>query len=57
MNSYNDQDRGATERCTVQEKKPWVTPSLQIIALRSAENGGQKGAHDGFGKGVTRSRS
>jgi hypothetical protein len=57
MNSYNDQDRGATERFTVQEKKPWVTPSLQIIALRSAENGGQTGAHDGFGKGVTRSRS
>ena len=57
MNSYNDQDRGATERFTVQEKKPWVTPSLQIIALRSAENGGQKGAHDGFGKGVAKSRS
>jgi hypothetical protein len=57
MNSYNDQDRGATERFTVQDKKPWITPSLQIIALRSAENGGQKGAHDGFGKGVTKSRS
>jgi hypothetical protein len=57
MNSYNDQDRGATERFTVQEKKPWITPSLQIIALRSAENGGQKGAHDGFGKGVAKSRS
>jgi hypothetical protein len=57
MNSYNDQDRGATDRFTVQEKKPWVTPSLQIIALRSAEQGGQKGIHDGFGHGVAQSRS
>ena len=57
MNSYNDQDRGETERFTVQDKKPWITPSLQIIALRSAENGTQKGAHDGFGKGITKSRS
>jgi hypothetical protein len=57
MNSNNVQDHGATGRLNGQDKKPWVTPSLQIIALKSAENNLQKGAHDGFGGKITRSRS
>jgi hypothetical protein len=57
MNSNNVQDHGATDRSNGQDKKPWVTPSLQIIALKSAENNLQKFTHDGFGGKVTHSRS
>ncbi len=56
MNSYNDQDRGATERFTVQEK----AVDHSIAADHRPEKRGewrQKGAHDGFGKGITKSRS
>ena len=39
MNSYDVQDHGATGQLNGQAKKPWITPSLQIIPLKSAESG------------------
>ncbi len=39
MNSDTIKDHGATDRLNGQAKQPWVTPSLQIIALKSAESG------------------
>ena len=39
MKSYDVQDHGASDQVAGQAKKPWVTPSLQIIALKSAESG------------------
>jgi hypothetical protein len=39
MKSYEVQDHGVSDRVAGQAKKPWVTPSLQIIALESAEAG------------------
>ena len=50
-------DRGATDRLNGQGKQPWVTPSLQIVALKSAEGGFRRtsvsdgpGGHSGSGK-------
>jgi hypothetical protein len=48
MNSYDVQDHGATVPGE-QGKKPWVTPALQVIPLRSAEAGGHLSTHDGTG--------
>ena len=39
MKSYDVQDHGVSDQVAGQAKKPWVTPSLQIIALESAEAG------------------
>ena len=39
MKSYDVKDHGASDQIAGQAKKPWVTPSLQIIALKSAEGG------------------
>jgi hypothetical protein len=39
MKSYEVQDHGLSDQVAGQAKKPWVTPSLQIIALESAEAG------------------
>jgi hypothetical protein len=57
MNSDTIKDHGATDRLNGQARKPWVTPSLQIIALKSAENGFRHpsridglGGHPGQGK-------
>jgi hypothetical protein len=57
MNSDTIKDHGATDRLNGQARKPWVTPSLQIIALKSAENGHTRfsrndgsGGHPGQGK-------
>jgi len=49
MNSDTIQDLGATDRLNGQARKPWITPSLQIIDLKSAESGTQKHRIDGFG--------
>jgi hypothetical protein len=57
MNSYDGQDHGATDQTTGQPKRPWVTPSLQIIALKSAENGSGHRNFDGFGGHLQRPRS
>jgi hypothetical protein len=57
MNSDTIKDHCATDRLNGQARKPWVTPSLQIIALKSAENGHLHfsrldglGGHSGQGK-------
>jgi hypothetical protein len=57
MNSDTIKEHGATDRLNGQARKPWVTPSLQIIALKSAENGFRHfsrldgpGGHAGQGK-------
>jgi hypothetical protein len=57
MNSDTIQDHGATDRLNGQARKPWVTPSLQIIALKSAENGRQIHKLDGIGSKTFRPKS
>jgi hypothetical protein len=57
MNSDNVKDHGATDRFNGQAKKPWVTPSLQIIAIQSAENGSTRRAPDSVGGKITRPKS
>jgi hypothetical protein len=49
MNSDNIQDHGVADRFNGQARKPWVTPSLQIIALKSAENHINRKTLDGAG--------
>jgi hypothetical protein len=49
MKSYEVQDHGVSDRVAGQAKKPWVTPSLEIIALESAEGGIGKKTLDGHG--------
>jgi hypothetical protein len=49
MKSYDVQDHGVSDQVAGQAKKPWVTPSLQIIALESAEHGGTPAKVDGTG--------
>ena len=39
MKSYDAKDHGASDQVAGQAKKPWITPSLEIIALKSAEGG------------------
>ncbi|MDT7817367.1 MAG: hypothetical protein QOJ42_7283 [Acidobacteriaceae bacterium] len=57
MNSDTIKDHGATDRLNGQARKPWITPSLQVIALKSAENGSRQRAPDGPGGHPSRSRS
>jgi hypothetical protein len=57
MNSDTIKDHGATDRLNGQARKPWVTPSLQIITLKSAENGKLVGRLDGVGSKTFRPRS
>jgi hypothetical protein len=57
MNSDIIKDHGATDRLNGQAKQPWVTPSLQIIALKSAENGSRHVAPDGPGGRPGRGKS
>ena len=49
MKSYDVQDHGVSDQVAGQAKKPWVTPSLQIIALESAEGGNPGKIPDGRG--------
>jgi hypothetical protein len=57
MNSYDVQDYGATGQLNGQGKKPWITPSLQIIALKSAESGTKISHVDGNGGHFNRPHS
>jgi hypothetical protein len=57
MNSDTIKDHGATDRLNGQAKQPWVTPSLQIIALKNAENGNIHRAPDGPGGRSGRGKS
>jgi hypothetical protein len=49
MNSYDAQDHGDTDRIKRPGKRPWVTPSLQVIPLKSAEAGAHLSRKDGGG--------
>jgi hypothetical protein len=49
MKSYDVNDHGASDQATGQAKKPWVTPSVQIIALQSAAGGTHRSAADATG--------
>ena len=57
MKSYDVNDHGASDRVAGQAKKPWVTPSLQIIALKSAEGGTHFSKVDGSGSRFNHPRS
>jgi hypothetical protein len=57
MNSYDVQDHGATGQVNGQAKRPWVTPSLQIIALKSAESGNTHLSPDSHGGKFNRPKS
>jgi hypothetical protein len=57
MNSDTIKDHGAADRLNGQAKQPWVTPSLQIIALKSAENGNTRRGNDGPGGHSGRGKS
>ena len=57
MNSDTIKDHGATDRLNGQTRQPWVTPSLQIIALKSAEGGHLHGTTDGPGGHPGRGKS
>ena len=52
MTSYDVKDLGTTAPPGGQAKKPWVTPSLQMIAVKSAERGPQNTHHDSFGGNI-----
>jgi hypothetical protein len=57
MKSYDVRDRGASAHPAGQGKKPWVTPSLEIIALKSAEHGTHPANNDGPGAQLQRPKS
>ena len=57
MKSYDVKDHGASDQIAGQAKKPWVTPSLEIIALKSAEAGTHPSKVEGGGSHYNRPRS
>jgi hypothetical protein len=57
MKSYDAKDHGASDQVAGQAKKPWITPSLEIIALKSAEGGTHPSRVDGGGGHFQRPRS
>jgi hypothetical protein len=57
MNSYDVQDHGATGPVNGLAKRPWVTPSLEIIAIKSAENGNTRLSIDAHGGHFNRPKS
>jgi hypothetical protein len=57
MKSNDVNDHGAFDRGTGQAKKPWVKPSLEIIALESAQAGSHFSKNDGPGSHFNHPRS
>jgi hypothetical protein len=57
MKSNDVNDHGVSDRSIGQAKKPWVTPSLEIIALESAESGVHPSKVDAGGAHFNRPRS
>jgi hypothetical protein len=57
MKSYDVKDHGVSDHIAGQARKPWVTPSLDIIALKSAESGTHPAVTDGHGGHFNRPRS
>ncbi len=56
MKSHDVNDHGASDQ-NRQAKKPWVTPSLQVIALQSAQSGRHLSPTDGVGAHSNRPKS
>ncbi len=57
MKSNDVKHHGVSDRSIDQPKMPWVTPSLEIIALESAESGVHPSKVDGGGGHYNRPRS
>ena len=57
MKSHDVKDHGASDQVAGQAKKPWVTPSLQVIPLKNAEGGTHLSTSDGVGSSTQRPRS
>jgi hypothetical protein len=57
MKSYDVKDHGVSDHIARQVSKPWVKPSLDIIALKSAESGTNPTRVDGHGGHYNRPRS
>jgi hypothetical protein len=57
MKSNAVPEHGTSDRIIGQAKKPWVTPSLDVIALKSAEQGTTPARVDGNGGHSGRVRS
>ena len=57
MNGDTIKDHGATDRLNGQARKPWVTPSLQVLTLKSAENGTVGTVRDHRGGNPSRGKS
>jgi hypothetical protein len=57
MKSYNVPVHNETDRRGGGLKKQWVKPSVEIIALESAENGNNPVRPDGGGSHFSRTRS
>lgn len=57
MKSHDVKDHGASDQVTGQAKRPWVTPSLQIIPLKNAESGTHFSTSDGNGAHSQRPKS
>jgi hypothetical protein len=57
MKSYEVNNHGASDQLAGQAKKPWVTPSLQIIALQSAAGGTHHSTSDGTNGNFSKPRS
>ncbi len=57
MKSHEADDHGVAGQNSREAKKPWMTPSLQFIALESAEGGTHLSTSDGVGGHAARRRS
>jgi hypothetical protein len=57
MKSYDIQVLNETNKLGASAKKPWVKPSVEIIALESAENGTNPTRSDAGGGHYSRPRS
>jgi hypothetical protein len=57
MKSHNVPVHNETDRSGGRPKKQWVKPSVEIIALESAENGNNPIRPDGGGSQYSRTRS
>lgn len=57
MKSNVVQDHGTSDQIIGQAKKPWVTPSLDVIDLKRAEHGTTPSRIDGGGGHSGRVRS
>jgi hypothetical protein len=57
MKSHDVNDHGASGQGSGQVKERWISPSLQVIALETAEGGTKLSQTDGVGAHSNRPRS